>query len=71
MLDYVVTLTVAPWETAEVQIQAMREVGFSDQAIAVVNLVTCFFAWCNRLVDGLGVPLEDYWPEEIRDGRPS
>ena len=44
----------------------MRENGHSDQAIAVTNLVACFFAWCNRIVDGLGIPMEDFWPEEIR-----
>lgn len=59
MLDYVIRLTTAPWSVTEDLIEAMRKQGFTDQAISVVNLVTCFFAWCNRVVDGLGVPLED------------
>lgn len=61
------TLTVAPWETSEAQIAALRAAGYGDQAIAVINLVASFFAWCNRVVDGLGVPLEDDWPADVRE----
>ena len=67
MLDYVIRLTEQPWAVTEDSIQAMREQGLSDQAIAVTNLITCFFAWCNRVIEGLGVPLEDDWPDEIRE----
>lgn len=66
MLDYVNVLTETPWAVTEQHVIAMRDNGFSDEAISVTNLVACFFAWCNRVVDGLGAPLEDYWPEEIR-----
>ena len=66
MLDYVIVLTETPWAVTEEHVGAMRENGHSDQAIAVTNLVACFFAWCNRIVDGLGIPMEDFWPEEIR-----
>ena len=66
MLDYVICLTETPWAVDESMIVRMREAGLSDEAISVANLVTCFFAWCNRVVDGLGAPLEDYWPEEVR-----
>ncbi len=66
MLDYVITLTEAPWAVTQDLVVNMRDNGFSDQAIVVVNLVACFFAWCNRIVDGLGVPMEDFWPEEVR-----
>ena len=66
MLDYVIILTETPWLVKQEHVQAMRTQGFSDEAISVVNLVTCFFAWCNRIVDGLGVPFESSWSEEIR-----
>ncbi len=66
LLDYVIALTETPWAVTEDMVVQMREHGFSDEAIAVTNLVACFFAWCNRVVDGLGVPLEDFWPEEVR-----
>ena len=66
MLDYVIKLTVEPWAVTEELITAMREKGYSDQAIAVANHISGFFAWCTRVIDGLGVPMEDYWPEDIR-----
>ena len=66
MLDYVIALTETPWAVTRKQVEAMREHGFSDEAITVVNLVACFFAWCNRVVDGLGIELEDFWPQEVQ-----
>ena len=45
----------------EQDVVALRDVGFSDKAILEINLIVGFFAWCNRLVDGLGVELEPYW----------
>lgn len=64
LLDYVIVLTERPWETCEAQIRRLREAGYSDPAIAMANQVAGFFAWANRTVDGLGVPLEPGWPEE-------
>lgn len=61
MLDYVSKLTIAPASVIELDIQSLRENGFSDKAILEINQITGFFAWCNRTVDGLGVELEDFW----------
>ena len=66
LLDYVIQLTEAPWAVTEDLVAGMRSAGYSDEAIATANFVTGFFAWCNRVIDGLGVPLEDYWDEDIR-----
>jgi alkylhydroperoxidase family enzyme len=66
LLDYVIVLTETPWAVEEKHVQAMREQGYSDQAIAVANLTVGFFSWCNRVIDGMGLPLEEIWPEEIR-----
>jgi alkylhydroperoxidase family enzyme len=41
----------------------LRSVGFSDKAILQINLVINYFNYVNRLADGLGVELEDYWGE--------
>ena len=60
LLDYVIQLTEKPWEVKETHVLAMREHGYSDEAICVANFVTGFFAWCNRAIDGLGVPLEQH-----------
>jgi len=66
LLDYVIQLTEAPWDVTEDLVVGMRSVGYSNEAIAAANFITGFFAWCNRVIDGLGVPLEDYWDEDVR-----
>lgn len=63
MLDYVSILTLTPAKVARTDIEALREVGFDDEAILEINQITGFFAWCNRTVDGLGVELEDFWSD--------
>ena len=63
MLDYAVKLTRTPWEMSQEDVQALRRAGFSDAAILDVNQVTGYYAFVNRLVDGLGVELEGFWKE--------
>ena len=64
MLDYAVKLTLEPWNMAEEDVQALRVAGFSDAAILDINQVTGYYAFVNRLADGLGVELEDFWDNE-------
>jgi alkylhydroperoxidase family enzyme len=42
---------------------ALRAAGFSDAAILDINQVTGYYAYVNRLADGLGVELEPFWEE--------
>jgi uncharacterized peroxidase-related enzyme len=63
MLLYVEKLTLRPWEMVEDDVIALREVGFGDAAILDINQVTGYYAYVNRLADGLGVELEPYWAE--------
>lgn len=42
----------------EADLGPMRSAGLSDREILDVNLITCYFAYVNRLADGLGVALE-------------
>lgn len=58
MCDYAVKLTLTPWEISEHDLEPMRAAGLSDRDILDVNLVTCYFAYVNRLADGLGIELE-------------
>ena len=60
MLLYTEKLTLTPWEMAEDDVIALRAVGFSDAAILDINQVTGYYAFVNRLADGLGVELEAY-----------
>ncbi len=61
MLDYVAKLTRTPGRMIKGDVEALRVQGFSDKAVLEINHITGYFAWCNRLVDGLGVELEDFW----------
>lgn len=64
MLTYAIKLTHLPWEMTEDDVIAVREHGFSDGAILDMNQVTGYYAFVNRLADGLGVALEAYWDEQ-------
>jgi len=64
MLAYVEKLTLRPWLMVQEDVVALREAGFSDAAILDINQVTAYYAYVNRLADGLGVKLEPYWDEE-------
>ena len=61
MLDYAVKLTLAPWSMVEADVEALRSAGFEDAAILDVNQVAAYYAFVNRLADGLGVELEKKW----------
>ena len=64
MLDHAVLLTREPWRVAAADVARLRARGFSDRAILDINLVTGYYAFVNRLADGLGVPLEEFWDAE-------
>lgn len=61
MLDYAIKLTLEPTRMAEEDVGRLRQVGFDDRTILDINLVTGYYAFVNRLADGLGVPLEGFW----------
>lgn len=61
MLDYAVKLTREPWTMKQTDIHSLRETGWSDAAILDMNLVSSYYAFVNRLADGLGVGLEARW----------
>lgn len=60
MLAYADKLTKEPWTMVEEDVKALREAGFSDSAILDINQVTGYYAFVNRLADGLGVELEQF-----------
>ena len=64
MLKYTEKLTLLTKKMVEDDVAALREVGFSDAAILDINQVTGYYAFVNRLADGLGVKLEPFWHEE-------
>ena len=63
IIPYARKLTSTPYLCKRKDIELLRSVGFSDKAILQINLVINYFNYVNRLADGLGVELEDYWEE--------
>lgn len=61
MLNYAETLAKESWQINKEHIKDLREVGFDDEAILEINLVASYYSFVNRLANGLGVELEDYW----------
>jgi uncharacterized peroxidase-related enzyme len=64
MLDYAVKLTRAPETMGAGDARALREAGFEDAAILDVCQVVAYYNYVNRLADGLGVELEEFWNED-------
>ena len=64
MLDYVAKLTLEPWNMRESDVERLRNANFPDSAILDICQVAGYYAFVNRLADGLGVELEHYWDQE-------
>jgi len=60
MLDYVDKLTREPWTMNAEDVEALGRAGFDDAAILDICQVAAYFAFVNRMADGLGVELEDH-----------
>ena len=63
MLAYAVKLTKTPADMAEVDVVELRRHGFTDTDILHIAEVTSYYAYANRIADGLGIPLEDWIPD--------
>jgi len=64
MLSYAVKLTRTPWAVGASDIERLRESGFDDTALLDICQVVSYYNYVNRLADGLGVELEDYWEDD-------
>lgn len=58
MLDYAVKLTREPAAVAPGDVAALRAAGFDDRGIHDICAVTAYYAFVNRIADGLGVEFE-------------
>ena len=68
MLDYAVKLTRTPGAMERGDVEQLRTVGFSDADILHIAEVTAYYAYVNRIADGLGVELEPWiWGEARED----
>lgn len=61
MLRYAKKLTIEPWKMVEKDVISLRKAGFSDIDILDINQIVAYYAYVNRIADGLGVSLEGFW----------
>ena len=66
MLTYAVKLTVTPGDMVAADVAALTDAGFSDRDILDIVEVVAYYAYANRIADGLGIPHEDWIPDEDR-----
>ena len=62
MLTYVEKLTIRPQDVTTEDVDALRSEGFTDRDIHDICEVAAYYAYVNRIADGLGVKLETWLP---------
>ena len=63
MLGFAVKLTEIPAATDDADVDALRAAGFSDRDILDIVEVVGYYAYANRIADGLGLLTEDWIPD--------
>ena len=58
MLEFAARLSATPPATGPGDVVRLREHGFDDRAILDICQIAAYFAFVNRLAEGLGVELE-------------
>ena len=61
MLRYAEKLTRTPSEMNRADVDALKELGFSDADVLAIAEVTAYYAYANRIADGLGVEVEPWF----------
>ena len=64
IVQYSLKITKTPSKMTKVDVDALKKVGISDEAILNIVMVNGYFAFVNRMADGLGVELEEYWSKK-------
>lgn len=58
ILAYAEKMTLAPATVERADVEALRAAGLADADVLAVAEVTGYYAFVNRIADGLGVQLE-------------
>ena len=58
LLAYADVLTLTPQAVSREHVDALRAVGYDDRGIHAACAIIGYFAFVNRIADGLGVALE-------------
>jgi alkylhydroperoxidase family enzyme len=59
LIEYADRLTLAPSAIASSDVECLRAAGFDDRAIHDACTIVAYFAFVNRIADGLGVEIEE------------
>jgi uncharacterized peroxidase-related enzyme len=60
MLQFADTLTRAPGSMKSSDVETLRAVGFTDRDVLDIVEVIAYYAYANRIADGLGITLEPW-----------
>ena len=60
MLRYVDKLTCTPQAMTRDDVAALRAAGFTDADVLAICEVAAYYAYVNRIADGLGVAVEPW-----------
>ena len=63
MLTFAIKLTKAPGAMSDADVDALRSAGFSDRDILDIAEVVGYYAYANRIADGLGIEPEPWIPD--------
>lgn len=63
MLAYAIKLTRTPGDMTEDDLAPLRATGFTDRDILDIAEVVGYYAYVNRIADGLGVEPEAWIPD--------
>ena len=63
MLGFAVKLTKTPGAMDDSDVEVLRSVGFSDRDILDIVEVVGYYAYANRIADGLGIETESWIPD--------
>ena len=64
LMSYAEKLTHSPASCGDSDIEALRGLGWNDEAITSATQVIAYFNYINRIAEGLGVDHED-WIDEV------
>ena len=60
MLRFAIKLTTTPGAMSDADVDALRLAGFSDRDVLDIVEVVGYYAYANRIADGLGIETEPW-----------
>ena len=69
LLEYAITLTVAPRAVERSAVERLQDAGLTARDVIDANQVVAYFNYVNRVAEGLGVELEESYSEQERRPR--